>query len=60
MTTSIFSQKDFGDFKLTCKQCGSEDVEIKYTFRYYGGYTGWEQDLCLECRACCAFQLLTV
>lgn len=39
-------------FSAKCWKCDSQDVTIGYEFNYYGGLTGWDQSLWIECRSC--------
>ena len=39
-------------FSAKCLKCGSENVEVQYKFRYYGGMTGWDVSLAIQCNDC--------
>lgn len=39
-------------FSAKCTECGSDNVNIEYEFNYYGGFTGYDQSLYIECRDC--------
>ncbi len=39
-------------FTCKCCKCGSENVSIEYAFRYYGGATGYDHFLSVDCREC--------
>jgi len=39
-------------FTARCESCGSANVKVEYEFNYYGGYTGYDQSLTVECMDC--------
>ena len=39
-------------FTARCDKCRSDNVSIEYEFNYYGGMTGYDQSLYIECRDC--------
>jgi hypothetical protein len=39
-------------FSCKCEKCGSENVSVTYEFNYYGGMTGYDVKLSIDCRAC--------
>ena len=39
-------------FTAKCSKCGSENVSIDYVFTYYGGATGYDISLDINCRDC--------
>ena len=51
-TGLIFRGNTLPGFTAACEKCGSANVTLDYEFRYYGGMTGFDQDLSLECRDC--------
>lgn len=59
-TGLIFRGDRVRGFNATCEKCGSGNVTIEYTFRYYGGMTGWDQDLSVECRDCQQYVALVI
>lgn len=40
------------DFTAECGKCKSNNIEIKFEFNYYGGMTGWDSSLQIECNNC--------
>lgn len=39
-------------FTLMCKKCGSYNCEVGHDFNYYGGYTGYDFSVWVECLDC--------
>ena len=39
-------------FSCKCEECGSSNVAVYYRFTDYGGYTGYDIDLSIDCRDC--------
>ena len=39
-------------FSAKCGKCESSRVSIGYEFNYYGGLTGWDHSLWVECLDC--------
>lgn len=39
-------------FSCKCEKCGSENVSVKYEFNYYGGMTGYDMSLSIDCQDC--------
>jgi len=54
MSEKLFNQdgKKIEGFTATCEKCGSNNVKVNYEFNYYGGYTGWDSSLDIECEDC--------
>ena len=48
----LHNNKPIPSFRCTCDVCGSANVTIEYEFNYYGGYTGYDQTLSVNCRDC--------
>lgn len=39
-------------FSASCNSCGSKNIKLLYEFNYYGGLTGYDQNLSLICQDC--------
>jgi hypothetical protein len=39
-------------FTAKCEKCGSNNIEVQYEFNYYGGMTGWDSSLAVQCNDC--------
>jgi len=39
-------------FTAKCEKCGSNNVKVRYDFNYYGGMTGWDSSLSIDCEDC--------
>lgn len=47
-------------FTAKCNKCGSNNVSIHYEFNYYGGYTGWDMSMSIECDDCKKYEILNI
>ena len=48
----LYDDEPVHGFAARCEKCGSASVTLDYEFNYYGGMTGYDQTLSLECRNC--------
>ena len=48
----LYDNEPVEGFTARCEKCGSSAVTLDYEFNYYGGMTGYDQTLSLECREC--------
>jgi hypothetical protein len=39
-------------FSCKCEKCGSGNVSVEYEFNYYGGMTGYDTRLSIDCQDC--------
>ena len=44
--------KKIEGFTAKCEKCESNNVKIVHEFNYYGGFTGWDLSLHIECEDC--------
>ena len=48
----FYNDAPIKNFMAQCKKCGSSNVSIDYSFKYYGGATGFDVSLDINCRQC--------